>query len=57
MGSNPVPDIFFATLVKLADTLDLSSSSLNGVWVRVPEVVFESFGATLIFRFVILIFG
>ena len=28
--------------MKLADTLDLSSSSLNGVWVRVPEVVFES---------------
>lgn len=41
MGSNPVPDIF-ATLASLAGAADLRSASNNGVWVRVPEVVFES---------------
>lgn len=41
MGSNPVPDIFCYFGV-IAGAADLRSASNNGVWVRVPEVVFES---------------
>lgn len=43
--------------MKLADTADLRSASGNGVWVRVPEVVFESivlsfelFGCTFVYE-------
>lgn len=46
MGSNPVPDIFCYFGV-IAGAADLRSASNNGVWVRVPEVVFGSYGDTL----------
>lgn len=36
----------YATLVKLADTSDLSSDSETRVWVQVPQVALTVFGHT-----------